>query len=199
MLSVFKPAIEKPMQPLAKALKNVNPNYVTMLGFVFPVLFFICVVQEWYALALFVFIFNAVDMLDGMIARANGRVTTFGAFLDSTIDRFADFIVIAAFGFAGIVAWEIVMPFILLTYAISYMRSRIELAALSAGTKLVANVGIMERTERLVGLFIGLLLYAAFPDATVAGQNLIELTCLLMIILSGVTVLQRFQFAYKHL
>lgn len=196
MLSVFKPVIEKPMQPLARALKNVNPNYVTMLGFVFPILFFICVVQENYALALFVFIFNGVDMLDGMIARANGKVTAFGGFLDSTIDRFADFIVIAAFGFAHIVAWEIVMPFILLTYAISYMRSRIELAS---EKKLVANVGIMERTERLVGLFVGLLLYALFPEATVAGQNLIELTCIVMIILSAVTVLQRFEFAYKKL
>jgi archaetidylinositol phosphate synthase len=196
MLSVFKPVIEKPMQPVARALKNVNPNYVTMLGFVFPILFFICVVQEQYALALFVFIFNGVDMLDGMIARSNGKVTAFGGFLDSTIDRFADFIVIAAFGFAHIVAWEIVMPFILLTYAISYMRSRIELAS---DKKLVANVGIMERTERLVGLFIGLLLYALFPDVTVAGQNLIELTCIIMIILSAVTVLQRFEFAYKKL
>ena len=169
---------------------------ISLLGLIFPVLFFVFVLRQWYWWALLVFIFNGVDMLDGMVARATGKVTPFGGFLDSTIDRFADFTVIAAFGFAHIVSWNIIMPLVLLTYLISYIRSRIELAA---NNTLTANVGIIERTERLLGIFIGLLLYALFPQVTLWGQNVMELVCLSLIVLSVITVGQRVAFAYKKL
>lgn len=169
---------------------------ISLLGLIFPVLFFVFVLRQWYWWALLVFIFNGVDMLDGMVARANGKVTPFGGFLDSTIDRFADFTVIAAFGFAHIVSWNIIMPLVLLTYLISYIRSRIELAA---NNTLTANVGIIERTERLLGIFIGLLLYVLFPHVTLWGQNVMELVCLGLIVLSVITIGQRVAFAYKKL
>ena len=84
----------------------------------------------------------------------------------------------------------------MLTYLISYMRSRIELAAKG---ELVANIGIIERTERLVAIFIALLLYTLFPHATPLGQNFVELIVWLLIVLSVVTVGQRTVFAYKKL
>lgn len=196
MLSVLKPITEKSLQPIAHLLRNVNPNSITLLGLIFPVVFFVLVQHEMYALALVVFILNAVDMLDGLVARAQNKVTAFGGFLDSTIDRVADFVVIAAFGFAGIVEWSLILPLILLTYLISYIRSRTELAA---NNKLVANVGIMERTERLITLFIGLAIYALWPHASIAGQNLMAITVLILIILSAITVGQRVAFAYKKL
>lgn len=196
MLSFLKPQTEKALQPIARVFRNVNPNTITLFGLVFPVLFFICVVQGQYWLALVVFIFNAVDLLDGLVARAQNKVTAFGGFLDSTIDRFADFTVIVAFGFANIVPWEILLPLVMFTYLISYIRSRVELAA--KGT-LTANVGIMERTERLVVIFVGLLIYALFPDAELLGQNLMSLACIVVLALSVVTVGQRVAFAYKKL
>jgi Phosphatidylglycerophosphate synthase len=100
-----------------------------------------------YVLALTVFIFNAVDMLDGQVARSQNKVTPFGGFLDSTVDRFADFTIIVAFGFAEIVEWQFVLTLLLLTYLISYIRSRVELAS---NNKITANIGLMERTERLI-------------------------------------------------
>lgn len=196
MLSFAKPAAEKTIKPLATLLKNVSPNVISLFGLVFPVLFFLCVMHEMYALALLVFIFNGVDMLDGMVARMTGKVTAFGGFLDSTIDRFADFTVIAVFGFAGLVGWNIILPLLMLTYLISYIRSRTELAAKG---KLVANVGFLERTERLIGIFVGLALYALFPSFTAGGFNILALTCILLIVLSAYTVGQRFVFAYKNL
>jgi archaetidylinositol phosphate synthase len=196
MLTALKPLAEKPLRPVARSLARFNPNAVSALGIIFPVLFFLCVMNELYALALIVFIFNGVDLLDGMVARLTDRVTPFGGFLDATIDRFADFTVIAAFGFAGIVGWNIILPLIMLAYLISYMRSRIELATKG---RLSAAVGIMERTERLLLIFAGLALYALFPDASLAGQNIMALTCLLIIALSLATVYQRAAFAYKHL
>lgn len=100
MLSTLKPVTEKSLQPIAHLLRNINPNPITLLGLIFPLVFFVLVQREMYALALIVFILNTVDMLDGLVARTQNKVTAFGGFLGSTIDRVADFVVIAALGFA---------------------------------------------------------------------------------------------------
>jgi archaetidylinositol phosphate synthase len=196
MLTVIKPVAEKALQPVARLLRNVSPNAISLLGLLFPVLFFLCVMDELYALALVVFIFNGVDLLDGMVARASGKVTAFGGFLDSTIDRFADCTVIAAFGFAGLVGWNIVLPLIVASFLISYIRSRTELAAKG---QIAAAVGLIERTERLITVFIALLLYMIFPDFALWGLNLAEIAFLILTVLSVYTVGQRVAFAYKHL
>lgn len=196
MLTVSKPVAEKALRPVAKLLKNVNPNVITLLGLIFPILFFIFVQKGWYVLGLVVFLCNWIDLLDGMVARATGKVTRFGGFLDSTIDRFSDFTVIAVFGFAGIVGWNIIMPLLLVSFLISYIRSRIELAS---GGRLTAAVGIVERTERLMTVFLGLLLYIFFKDAVLWGYNPTELLFVLLTALSIITVGQRVMFAYKKL
>jgi archaetidylinositol phosphate synthase len=196
MLSVLKPFSEKALQPIAYPLRKVPPNYITLFGLIFPILFFIFLQHKWYIAALAVFILNAVDMLDGIIARSQHKVTAFGGFLDSTVDRFADFTILVAFGFAGIVSWNIVLPLVLLSYLISYIRSRTELAA--KGT-LIANVGIIERAERLAALFIGLCIYAIWPHLSLGGHNLMSLTFLILIVLSIYTVGQRIVFAYRNL
>ncbi|HET8671570.1 MAG TPA: CDP-alcohol phosphatidyltransferase family protein [Candidatus Saccharimonadales bacterium] len=196
MLTILKPVAEKTLTPLARILKNVPPNVLTLLGVIFPVLFFIFLIHEVYALALVFLVLNVADMLDGLVARSQNKVTAFGGFLDSTVDRFADFTVITAFAFAGIVSWELTAPLLLLTYLISYIRSRTELAAKG---NLVAAVGIVERTERFVMIFVGLLLFAIWPHATAWGLNIAELAFLLLAALSAVTVGQRIVFAYRKL
>jgi archaetidylinositol phosphate synthase len=196
MLTTLKPAVEKALQPVAHALRGASPNTISLLGLLFPVLFFWAVMTGHYVLALIVFVFNGVDLLDGMVARATGKVTAFGGLLDSTIDRFADFVVIAAFGFAGIVSWNIVLPLILASFLISYLRSRAELAAKG---NLSMAVGLIERTERLILVFVALLLYMLFPNALAFGQNLAELVFIILATLSIFTIGQRFIFAYKKL
>lgn len=196
MLSILKPKVEQALQPVARLLGGVSPNLITTAGIIFPVLFFVFVQQQMYALALVMVVLTATDMLDGLVARAQNKVTPFGGFLDSTLDRFSDFVMIVAFGFAGIVGWYPVLTLLLLTYLISYIRSRTELAAKG---KLVASVGIMERTERLILLFLGLLVYAIWPHIAFAGLNLMELTTWLLIVLSAITVGQRITFAYRKL
>lgn len=196
MLSILKPKVEQVLQPVARLLSGVSPNAITTAGIVFPVLFFVFVQEQMYAWALVMVVLTATDMLDGLVARAQNKVTPFGGFLDSTLDRFSDFVMIVAFGFSGIVGWYPVLTLLLLTYLISYIRSRTELAA---NGKLVANVGIMERTERLILLFLGLLVYAIWPHVALAGLNLMEITTLLLIVLSAITVGQRVLFAYRKL
>jgi len=196
MLTVIKPVVEKALQPVGRLLKGVDPNLISLLGLIFPVLFFACVLQGWYLLALVAFIFLAVDLLDGMVARYANKVTPFGSLLDSTIDRFADFTVIAVFGFAGIVRWNIVLPLLLASFMISYIRSRIELAS---DKKISGAVGLVERTERMLTVFVGLLLYAIFPHAQWGGFNIAELLFLALTLASIYTVGQRAAFAYKKL
>lgn len=196
MLSTLKPVAEKTLQPLARIFKNVNPNVLTITGLFIPVLFFAAVLNGMYGWAMLLLVLHAADMLDGMVARAQNRVTAFGGFLDSTIDRFADFTVIAAFAFAGLVSWNIVAPLLLLTYLISYIRSRTELAS---PKKITASVGLVERTERFIIVFVALAIYAIWPNAEFWGQNLIAITFIVLAALSLITVLQRVAFAYRTL
>ena len=100
---------------------------------------------------------SLLDAVDGALARATGGSTTFGSFLDSTLDRAAEAIL-----FAGIVAYllrtsaEPVGPVLLALTALcgSFMVSYTRAKAESIG--LTASVGLAPRTERLVLIVIGI-------------------------------------------
>jgi len=96
---------------------------------------------------------GATDMLDGAVARIGGSGSTFGAFLDSTIDRFSDFAIFA--GIAAYYAWHGHVTFVLLAmvsicngFAISYTRARAE--------DLIerCRVGYWQRGERTAAVII---------------------------------------------
>lgn len=95
-------------------------------------------------------------MLDGISARVNGRVTRFGAFLDSLLDRYSD-----AFIFLSI-AWYLASrenhsgAFLSIgsmvgAFLVSYARARAE------GLNIEGKIGLMERPERIILLIIGTL------------------------------------------
>lgn len=195
MLTSKKSTIESYLSPIVDSLSRVNPNLLTLLGSIPSLLFFVFVVNHWYIAALVAFVGNGFDLIDGMVARKYNKVTNFGGFLDSTMDRIADFLLITAFAFGGIVRWEIVAPLLLFAYLTSYIRSRGELANRSVSFA----IGIIERTERLVLLFVALLLYYFFPKVDFSGLNSAELLFLLITLLSLYTVIQRFIHAYKKL
>jgi CDP-diacylglycerol--glycerol-3-phosphate 3-phosphatidyltransferase len=195
MLTSYKKVAESVLEPLVKPLAKVHPNLLTLLGSIPSLLFFVAVLSHQYVFALFTFILQLFDLLDGMVARKYKKVSNFGGFFDSTMDRVADFLLITAFAFGGIVRWEIVAPLLLFSYLTSYMRSRGELA----NPKVSFAVGIVERTERILLLLVSLLLYALFPKISIWGLNTAELLLLLITVLSFYTVLQRFTLAYKEL
>lgn len=195
MLSAQKPIAEKYLTPLVKYLASVNPNTLTLLGSIPPLLFFVLLLYHTYVWALLVFVGNGFDLIDGMVARKYHKVTAFGGFLDSTMDRIADFLLITAFAFSGIVRWEIVAPLFLFAYLTSYVRSRGELANPSVSFAM----GLVERSERLVLLFISLLLYILFPMFKLNGLNIAEVMFVILMLLSLYTVIQRIAHAYKKL
>jgi CDP-diacylglycerol--glycerol-3-phosphate 3-phosphatidyltransferase len=100
---------------------------------------------------------NALDLLDGELARATGQTSRFGAFLDSVCDRYSDLLI-----FAGLLAWYGRTGDPLLQMAVfacaagsmlvSYTRARAE------GLGLGAETGAFQRLERVVFLGLGLLL-----------------------------------------
>jgi CDP-diacylglycerol--glycerol-3-phosphate 3-phosphatidyltransferase len=104
--------------------------------------------------AIIIFIAGFLDMLDGQVARRQHRVTAFGAFYDSTLDRYADMAL-----YMGLLVYYSVSgrtPYVVLaavatagSVMVSYARARAE--SLIPQCK----VGFMERPERLVLLIIG--------------------------------------------
>jgi phosphatidylglycerophosphate synthase len=195
MLSQRKPLLEKYLEPLTRQLSGVNPNLLTLVGSIPSLLFFVFLISHWYTLALIIFLGMSLDMLDGLVARKYHKTSAFGGFLDSFMDRVSDFFVITAFPFAGLVRWEIAAPLLLFAFLTSYARSRGELA--KTGTNFA--VGIIERTERLVLIFLALFLYILAQNLSVNGFNTAEIVFMIIVILSLVTVLQRINYAFKHL
>jgi len=198
MLSDKKPQVEKYFEPLAKHLSFVNPNTLTLIGSIPPLLFFVFVIKHLYILAFIAFFGSLIDILDGMIARKYNKVTKFGGFLDSTMDRVGDFFIITAFSFGGIIRWEITAPVLLLSFLISYIRAQGGVRS-NGDANFALGVGIIERTERSVLALTALILYFFFPNISVLSFNIAEWCFILLGFLSFYTVLQRIIYAYKKL
>jgi CDP-diacylglycerol--glycerol-3-phosphate 3-phosphatidyltransferase len=142
------------------AYGRINPNFLTVTGVAINVgcgLLFGYGQFFWAGIILIVA--NLFDMLDGNVARLTGRVTRYGGFLDSTLDRMSDmgaFLGIMVF-YARITEHHSTMNVFLggvgmiMSVLVSYATARSE----ALGVK--ANVGFLQRPERVVLLIIGAL------------------------------------------
>lgn len=136
----------------------VTPNILTLVGLLINV---VCAwfygTGHFFLGGLVLILANLFDMLDGSVARIQGRVTRFGAFFDSVIDRYSDTIV-----FVGIMIFYardtryhstlyVALTGIVLigSVLISYTRARAE------GVDIACKVGFLERPERVVLIIIG--------------------------------------------
>ena len=139
----------------ALAATGINPNLLTFLGLV--VNFGAAAsfaVGNFRTGAIIIFIAGFLDMLDGQVARRQNRVTPFGAFYDSTLDRYADMAL-----YMGLLVYYSVSgrtPYVVLaavatagSVMVSYSRARAE------SLIPLCKVGFMERPERMVLLIIG--------------------------------------------
>lgn len=196
MLDKARPTVQPYLEKVAKPFLRVHPNWITLIGFLFGVAFFCAMRRGFTQVALVLLLGVVVDSLDGTVARLSGKESKFGAFFDSTLDRFTDVLMIAAFAVAGFVSWPLAMASGVMSLMVSYTRGTAE--------KLMENkvklaVGIMERPERLVVIAVATFIAAFMPEATIADFNVIEGLFWLLLILSTVTVGQRMWKAYKIL
>jgi CDP-diacylglycerol--glycerol-3-phosphate 3-phosphatidyltransferase len=171
----------------ALAATGINPNFLTFIGLV---------VNFWAAVmfatglfktaAIIIFFAGFLDMLDGQVARRQKRVTAFGAFYDSTLDRYSDMAL-----YLGLLVYYAVVgrtSYVILgavatagSVMVSYTRARAE------SLIPLCKVGFMERPERLVLLIIGGLFDRMAPVLWVIA------------VVSTLTVIHRIVFTWQEM
>jgi CDP-diacylglycerol--glycerol-3-phosphate 3-phosphatidyltransferase len=167
---------------------RLTPNAISMTGFVGNVIAAVLVTQRYFFLAGIAFILGSVcDTLDGRYSRMSGKGTPFGAFLDSTLDRVEEGIVLCAvaayFSDRGNdLAVAAVVVTVLMSLMVSYTRARAE--ALGVECK----VGLATRPVRVVILSAGLLFA---KGASLGDFELLEPAIYAMAVLTTFTTLQR--------
>ena len=186
MLENLRPLLTRILEPLAKKL-NINPNIITLIS---PLIALIAAYafskHELLYSVLLILLSSFLDVVDGAVARYHNRTSSFGAFFDSTMDRFADAIIIIGIIFGGYCDWFLGVLLIHSSITISYVKARAE----SQGIE--CNVGICERAVRLIIIMIGALI--GLINTTYFTYILI-----ILMILSYFTVFQRFYHTYKEL
>ncbi len=138
---------------------GIHPNALTIAGLLLSIL---AGLRFWdghlRSGALLLLLGGIFDMLDGAVARSSGKGSKFGAFLDSTIDRYAE--IIPYLGLTWFLRSDalLLLPFLVITGSlmVSYTRARVE------GLGGTCNVGLLERPERIALFSAGLLLGGVF-------------------------------------
>jgi CDP-diacylglycerol--glycerol-3-phosphate 3-phosphatidyltransferase len=175
---------------------RLTPNAISLTGFALNLTAAGLVVGRMFFLAGIAFIVGSVmDTLDGRYSRMSGKGTPFGAFLDSTLDRLEEGIVLTAVAayFASRhnqVAVAAVVASVLASLMVSYTRARAE--ALGVACK----VGLATRPVRVVILSIGLVFARG---ASIGHFELLAPAVYVLATLSAITVVQRILFVRSEL
>jgi len=145
------------------ALSRIHPNVLTFIGLVINIVAAVLLAAGHFRWAGVVIITAAVfDMVDGRVARETNRVTRFGGFFDSVLDRYSDLALLMGLlvYYASINRFfYVVLTAIVMTGSVmvSYTRARAEC------TIPTCKVGFMERPERIVLLILGALVDRMAP------------------------------------
>ncbi len=167
---------------------RLTPNAISLTGLALNLVAAVLVWERFYFLGGIAFIVGSImDTLDGRYSRMSGKGTAFGAFLDSTLDRIEEGIVLTAVaadfareGRSGAAAAVVVA--VLASLMVSYTRARAE--ALGVECK----VGIATRPVRVVILAIGLIFA---KGASLGDFSLLAPAVYVLAALSTITVAQR--------
>jgi CDP-diacylglycerol--glycerol-3-phosphate 3-phosphatidyltransferase len=189
-------ALSRPLDAIVRFASRFSPDVLTITGLALNGVACACFAlsggkdyRNSWALqlgGLVTAVASIFDMLDGRVARLRGRETSFGAFLDSTMDRYSDMVLYM--GLMILYARVDQTPHMVLvwvaafgSFMTSYARARAE--------NLVprCTVGFLERPERIVLIIAGALLNRMTPVLWIIA------------VLSNVTALQRIVYAYVEL
>ncbi len=184
----FRGPVDRAVRPIGRALRRtgLSPDHLTFVGLFVAAASAVAVASGSLILGLILVIAATLpDLFDGALAKATQTSSQRGAFLDSTLDRVSDALLL------GGIAWYLadtysgrmaILPFAVSSVAsvISYQRAKAESLGLDA------KGGLMERAERIVALCIGLLL-----EAVGIASALIWILWIMLVLIS-VTAVQRF-------
>src|SRR6202795_5069579 len=168
------------------ALSRIHPNVLTFLGLVINIVAaFLFAAGSFRAAGLVVIGAGLFDMVDGRVARETNRVTRFGGFFDSVLDRYSDLaLLMGLLVYYGIInrPFYVVLTAIVMagSVMVSYTRARAE------NTIPSCKVGFMERPERIVLFIIGALFDHMAPVLWVIS------------VLANITVIHRMVFTFQE-
>jgi CDP-diacylglycerol---glycerol-3-phosphate 3-phosphatidyltransferase len=167
--SIVSPATRQRVRdlatPVARGLGRLGltPNALTLIGFLGTcIAAYAAASRSWVAAGILVLVFGAFDLFDGTLARATGRATKLGAFLDSTLDRAGEAVVYIGVAI-GCLQLDFTLGAILAAAAmgaafmVSYTRAKAESLGFASGSGLT-NIGLAPREVRIAILAIGLVL-----------------------------------------
>jgi CDP-diacylglycerol--glycerol-3-phosphate 3-phosphatidyltransferase len=176
---------------LAMGRLGLTPNALTVLGFLGTCAAALAAaVEAWVLAGGLVLAFGIFDLFDGALARATGKASRFGAFLDSTLDRTGENLVYAGIAVGASQAQiptAVIGAVLAMAFAsvVTYTRAKAEVVGLKG------DIGVAPRPERLVILAIGLIL-AGIPGGVLGfGQGWLAIALAIIAALSAITVLQR--------
>lgn len=138
---------------------GISPNAISYMGFFLTGLSALILAAGYFRWGAIVLLIASIfDMLDGALARATAQSSVFGAFLDSTLDRYSESITFLALAyyFSGVLGsrTEVMLIFVIIigSLMVSYTRARAE------GLNVECKAGMLQRPERVVLLIAGLLI-----------------------------------------
>lgn len=194
------------IDPLIRGMIKIGltPNLITIIGFVLNVVATAMIIYAAYGFSggntaligwsggviLFAGLF---DMMDGRLARRGNMSSTFGALLDSTLDRYSELCTLFGITFYLLHTgwlWSGVVTFIAMVGSImvSYVRARAE------GLDIECKVGLMQRPERVVLTALGSIFCGVFANVWVLVVPMIVIA-----VLANITAFWRVAHCYKAL
>jgi CDP-diacylglycerol---glycerol-3-phosphate 3-phosphatidyltransferase len=171
--------------PMVRVFSFIPPNILTFLGFLIIILSSVLILNGKFRLGGIVLALGSIfDALDGQIAREQGKTSKFGAFFDSTLDRYGEFFIFFSIAYTGN-AFLIYLCFatMLGAFLTSYTRARAE----SLGVEI--KEGFFTRVERLIIIIVGLIILPKY----------LFYIMIILAIGSNITAIQRIIIAYKRL
>ena len=187
-----RPLLSIPVAKLVEWMQGagVTPNMVTYAGFLLTIVSAIILGTGAFRIGGFILWAAAMfDMLDGSLARATNQSSVFGAFIDSTLDRYSESVTFLAmvYYYSAVPGsrMQLVLIFIILvgSLMVSYTRARAE------GLNVKVTEGWLQRPERLTLLITGLIL----------GSYILNPILWFMAIFTNLTALQRVYEVYWRL
>jgi phosphatidylglycerophosphate synthase len=194
--SIVTPELRRRVRDIATPIATgfgrlgLTPNHLTLIGFgIAVVAAAAAALQAWLLAGLLTLFGGLFDLLDGALARATGRTSTLGAFMDSVFDRAGEGVlyvgIAAGCAAAGFDAGTILAAAAMASaFMVSYVRAKSESLGFTSGTGM-ASVGIAPREVRILILVAGLILTVPMAPGP------LEISLGLITILATITAVQR--------